>query len=230
MSKKNSLTIAHTLVPSLPAASFAELVALAKALDGVSYGFQIDIVDGKFVPHTSWPFTESNVAEELEKITTLPSTYEYELDCMIEQPEQYLEIFKTLPIKKLIIHVGSTDQYGAIIRHARLHSYQIGLAFTNDVPLSFVYPYLDKIDFVQIMGIAKVGQQGQPFDERTLMTAKTLRQQYPELSIAVDGSVNAETIPRLLEAGVNHFAPGSAISRASDPVSAYKQLRSLLPE
>lgn len=217
-----------TIVPSLPAASFEQLSHLAEALDGVSYGFQIDIVDGLFVPHTSWPFTEGDPGAELYKIKELPQSYQYELDCMVCEPEQYLSVFADLQLERVIIHIGSTNCYGTLIQHARQHGYKIGLAFTNDVPLSFLYPYIDKIDFVQIMGIAKVGQQGQPFDERTLETARTLRSQYPELSIAVDGSVNAETIPRLLAAGVNHFAPGSAISKANSPAIAYKQLSTLL--
>lgn len=226
--KVEPATLSLSLIPSLPAASFNELQSLTKALDGVSLGFQIDIVDGKFVPHRSWPFTEVEVDSEWEKIHLLPNSYEYELDCMVNEPEQYLEVFKTLPLKKVIIHVGSTDRYGDIIRHAQTHGYEIGFAFTNDVPISFLIPYIDKIDFVQIMGIAKVGKQGQPFDQRTLQTAQQLRQAYPDLFIAVDGSVNAQTIPQLITAGVNHFAPGSAISKAPDPVVAYKQLVGLL--
>jgi len=216
------------MVPSLPARAFGELQDLAQALEGVSKGFQIDIVDGRFVPHVSWPFANENPAVELERINDLPSGFEYELDCMVIEPEQYLPVIEKIAIAKLIIHAGSTTRYGEIIKHAREHEYQIGIAFTNDVPLSFLYPYIEKIDFVQIMGIAEVGRQGQPFDERTLETAQTLREEYPELFIAVDGSVNAETIPRLLEAGVNHFAPGSAISKAADPAKAYKQLMGLL--
>lgn len=218
----------RTLVPSLPAASFAELNMLAVALQGVASGFQVDIVDGRFAPYRSWPFTEDDMAVAWPKWHQLPRSFAYELDCMVHEPEQYLPIIETLPLQKVIIHVGSTDRYGDIISHARNHHYSIGLAFTNDVPLSFVYPYIEKIDFVQIMGIAKVGKQGQPFDDRTLKTARTLRDRYPELSIAVDGSVNASTIPRLIQAGVNHFAPGSAISKAKDPVAAYKQLVALL--
>lgn len=57
-----------TLVPSLPAASFAELEKLAQALDGTAPGFQIDIVDGLFVPHRAWPFTEEDVASQWKKL------------------------------------------------------------------------------------------------------------------------------------------------------------------
>ncbi len=228
MNKEAEQKIKNTLVPSLPARSFSQLQLLAEALDGVADGFQIDIVDGKFVPHTAWPFTEEVVENEWEKVMKLPQSFKYELDCMIMEPEKYLDIFKTLPLQKLIIHAGSTTAYGELIRFAKANDFQIGIAFTNDVPLSFLEPYIPMIDFVQIMGIAKIGVQGQPFDERTLKSASSLRGIYPELSIAVDGSVNAKTIPSLLAAGVNHFAPGSAISKAEDPVVAYKQLTSLI--
>lgn len=228
MSTQIDHNVPLTMVPSLPAASFAELRALTEALDGVSAGFQIDVVDGNFAPFTSWPFNQPDVPNEWEKIKTLPESYAYELDCMIDHPEQYLSVFATLPLAKVIVHVGSTNAYGTLIAHARQHGYQIGLAFTNDVPLSFLTPYLGTIDFVQIMGIAAVGRQGQPFDERTLVSARTLREQHPELFIAVDGSVNAETIPQLIAAGVNHFAPGSAISHAKDPAAAYRELSTLL--
>lgn len=228
MTMTKGVPLRPTLVPSLPAASFEELQRLAEALDGVASGFQIDIVDGRFVPHRSWPFTMADVAGEWEKIKTLPRGLAYELDCMVEAPEQYLDQFSKLTLKKIIIHVGSTDRYSAIIRHAKAHQYEIVLAFTNDVPLSFVRPFIPQLNGVQIMGIKHVGRQGQPFDERTLLTAQALRNEYPGLSIAVDGSVNEETIPQLMRAGVNHFAPGSAISQAPDPVVAYKHLKSLL--
>jgi ribulose-phosphate 3-epimerase len=217
-----------TLVPSLPAASFHELQTLAERLVGVSQGFQIDVVDGQFVPHTSWPFTESDLVGEWSKIRALPAEFAYELDCMIMQPEKYLVVFATLPLSKLIVHVGSTEAYEEIFTFTELQGWGLCVAFTNDVSLESVYPLIDRGASVQIMGIAKVGSQGQPFDERTLDTARTLRTRYPALSIAVDGSVNTETIPKLIAAGVNHFAPGSAISQAADPAAAYQQLSTLL--
>ena len=78
------------------------------------------------------------------------------------------------------------------------------------------------------MGIARIGTQGQPFDERTLATVASLRTKYPAIEITVDGAVNADTIIPLREAGTNRFAPGSAVARAEDPVASYKQLASLL--
>lgn len=216
-----------TVVPSFPASSYAELKKLSEVLDGVATELQVDIVDGKFVPPISWPFTESIPKEELKKLSELPHGSHLELDCMVKNPEQYLDIFVSLDVKRVIVHMRSTDAYNDIIAHARKHNYMIGFAFTNDVPLTEVTPYIDVLDFVQIMGIKNVGKQKEPFDERTLETVHILREQYPHLEIAVDGSVNAETIPLLKEAGVTRFAPGSAVVKQTDPALAYTELLAL---
>lgn len=217
-----------SLVPSLPAASWAELAALADAFAGVCPELQIDLVDGKFVPHTSWPFTETDPAAALRAAADLRPHFALEFDCMIEAPEQYLDTFVAVGAARVVVHIGSTDQYDRIIDHARAHQYKLGFAINNDRPLELLLEHIEAADYVQLMGIAAVGQQGQPFDPRTLDRVRELRAQFPELEIAVDGSVNAKTIPELLAAGVNRFAPGSAIAKQANPAAAYEQLHALL--
>ncbi len=217
-----------TIVPSLPAASFDEIERLCTALRGVAREIQIDIVDGKYVPHTSWPFTEPAPMHAFAQLSRYTRDFSLEVDCMVQDPEQYLDDIVSVGVMRIIIHVGSTQNYAGIIAHAQQHRYLLGFAFTNDTPLEMLHTYIDDVDFVQLMGIREVGQQGQPFDTRTLERARLLRQTYPDLDIAVDGSVNAHTIPQLYAAGVNRFAPGSAIAKQSDPAAAYKQLRDLI--
>lgn len=217
------------LVPSLPASSWIELETLLDSLRGVSAGFQVDIVDGQFAGAYSWPFTEeAPFPSEILKLAKYSEDYELEIDCMVEEPVLYLDDAVAVGAKRIIVHFGSADNWQPIFDHHQEHGYQLGLAFTNDIPLEKVESLLPYFDFVQVMGIAKVGKQGQPFDERTLDTVATLRAAYPELEIAVDGSVNKFTIPSLLKAGVNRFAPGSAIAKAEDPVVVYKQLKQMI--
>ncbi len=219
----------YTVIPSLPASSFAELQALATALLGTAKSLQVDIVDGEFVTSTSWPFTEpTDVHHELLKLKELSVDFELEVDCMVTAPEQYFGTLLSCGVRRIIIHYGSTTAYEEIISHAREHGYTLGLAFTNDVDLSDVEKYLPQVDFVQVMGIKTVGKQGLPFDERTLATVSRLRTTYPNLPISVDGAVNEHTILPLKEAGVNRFAPGSAVAKADSPAEAYKQLCALI--
>ena len=66
------------------------------------------------------------------------------------------------------------------------------------------------------MGIEKIGFQGQNFDERVINQVKSLRTKYPELKISVDGSVNENTAPELIKAGVDRLIIGSALLRSFD--------------
>ncbi len=218
----------HKIVPSYPAPSFAELTRLFDTLKGVTDEVQVDMVDGAFAPSTSWPFTEDDPAAALTELAPYTRDFTIEMDCMIEDPERWLDRFTALGIKRVVVHLGSTDAYEEIIEHARAHRYAIGLALTNDVPLAALDPFVERIDFVQLMGIREVGRQGRPFDEETVARAAKLRAHYPSLDIAVDGGVNERTIPPLLAAGVNRFAPGSDITTAADPAAAFRTLSALI--
>lgn len=216
------------LLPSYPAPSWPELKRVLDALVGVSSDFQIDMVDGEFVPHTSWPFTETGIAEALEQLSLYRDQYVLEFDCMVLQPEQYLDRLVAAGAKRVIVHYGSTSAYEDIKAHSSEHGYALGLAVTLDVPLAEIITHLQYVSYVQVMGIAKVGQQGQPFDERTLTRIQELKEFHPDLPVAVDGGVNATTIPALVKAGADQLAPGSAITKEADPLAAYKQLQALL--
>lgn len=212
-----------SLVPSLPAQSFEDIQMLFETLKGVTHGVQVDIVDGVFAPHTSWPFTEVNVHTALTRLASY-TDFDIEIDCMCMHPEDYLDQFSKVGVKRVVIHAGSTERYDECIRHARTHRYRIGFGMLNTTPTALQDMYIPQFDFVQVMGIEHVGVQGQPFDVRTLETIRTLRAHYPAREIAVDGSVNEATIMALLEAGATRFAPGSAITKSVNPVASYEQL------
>ena len=216
-----------TVLPSLPAQSFAEIESLTSALAGEVENIQIDLVDGVFAPFTSWPFIEPDPAAELARLKTVAETFVLEVDCMVKEPEQYLDTLVALGTKRIIVHLGSTSKYEKIFAHRDMHGYQLGFASTSVVPLSEMMQYVPQLDFVQFMGIKEVGQQGQPFDEAILEHIIAVHSAYPHLEIMVDGSVNAATIPALVEAGVTRLAPGSAIAKQADPLLAYRELAAL---
>lgn len=224
ISKKD---LKRNLVPSLPAKSFEEIAALLLVLRGCTSAIQIDIVDGEFAPDVSWPFTEKDASQALEKLSAF-SDFEIEMDCMCMHPEAYLNTFVRLGVKRVVIHVGSTEEYLQCVAHARKNGYLIGLGIKDSTPASLYDTLISYFDFVQVMGIEHIGVQGQPFDERTPGMVATLRQKYPDLEIAVDGGVNEKTIPLLLSSGVDRFAPGSAITKAEDPCASYRHLADMV--
>jgi ribulose-phosphate 3-epimerase len=78
------------------------------------------------------------------------------------------------------------------------------------------------------MGIHEIGVQGQPFSERVLDDIRYFKQRYSHLPITVDGSMNADTIQRVCEAGADRFIVGSAIVRNESPEDAYHALHALI--
>lgn len=216
-----------SLLPSLPAEQYESIIRLVNVLQGESKEIQIDIVDGRFAPSISWPFTEIDPRSELRKLAQVSREIDIELDCMIDTPENYLSLLSEIPIKRLIIHMGSTTEFDTILDFTRKHIITVGLAFTNDASFDDVQTLIPRFDFIQIMGIKQVGKQGEPFDTRTYETVRKFRSQFPKLQICIDGGVNRETIPNLLHAGADRFAPGSAITRADDPKRAFIELMEL---
>lgn len=77
------------------------------------------------------------------------------------------------------------------------------------------------------MGIAHIGVQGQPFDERVLERITALRLAYPTLLISIDGSVSVDTVGRLAHAGADRCVSGSGIVKQERPGDAYEELVSL---
>jgi pentose-5-phosphate-3-epimerase len=81
------------------------------------------------------------------------------------------------------------------------------------------------MDFVQVMGIDRIGRQGEPPDihHREIALVERLRRRYPSLTIQVDGGV-APHVKELVRAGANRLIVGSAIVHAKNPGEVYKKL------
>jgi len=84
------------------------------------------------------------------------------------------------------------------------------------------------VSSVQVMSIARVGYQGEKFDERALVRISELRELYPDVTIAVDGGVSSENLKSLFDAGANSFNIGSAIMKSKNPEDELIHLQKLL--
>jgi ribulose-phosphate 3-epimerase len=112
---------------------------------------------------------------------------------------------------------------------------ELGLAINIDTPNTDIYPYLSRVDdeglmpvdFVQFMGIRKIGYQGEPFAEEVYGKIRELRAHNPDIIISVDGGVNLENAPILLEAGANRLIAGSAVFDSDDIKSVIEKFKKL---
>ena len=103
-------------------------------------------------------------------------------------------------------------------------SIEVGIAIGQETPIDKLIPYMESVDFVQCMGIEKIGRQHEPFDERTFERVKTLREKYPALIISIDGGVSGENAEELARCGVNRLVSGSYIYESENPKEAIEKL------
>ena len=215
-----------SIIPALIPTSREELFRVTKSISPFARALQIDITDGVFVQSTSWPFTEGAPDALSSALLELSEEFPHivlEIDAMVREPEKYIESWIAGGAERIVIHIESTEKIEEIL-HIPRRGVAIGLALENDTPLERLDPYSAHIDFVQFMGIATIGIQGEPFDERVIGRIASFHEKYPNIPLSVDGSVNEHTLERVRNAGVTHCVVGSAILRAQNPQMAYEHL------
>lgn len=224
---KNIMEVIPAIIPK----DFEDLKDKMSQVLNLTSLVQIDITDGKFVSSKSWPYVAGGFDENFYKILREDEGFpfwdklDFEIDLMVEKPEDEINYWISAGAKRIIVHIESTKEMQMIVgnfkkrfgEHSNLLSdVELGVALNIDTPFSVVSPFLDDIDFVQFMGISKIGFQGVHFDERVIEKIDEVRQNNPGIIISVDGGVNLENAERLLEVGVNRLVVGSAIFESAD--------------
>jgi len=211
---------------------------IARVADMVSF-VQLDIMDGFFVPAKTWPYVPGG-PEEFHTFRAeedgLPSweKINFEMDLMVRNPEETIDDWVGVGASRVIVHIESTENFAAIVeqfrkRFAKTEQFEVGavelgVAINIDTPNEALEPFVDSLDFVQFMGIAKIGYQGQPFDARVLPKIIAWRHAHPEATISVDGGVSPDSADLLVEAGANRLVSGSHIFESNDIEGAIREL------
>ncbi len=223
------------IIPAVMPKNYEDLVEKMGLFAGVVPLIQLDIMDNKFVKARTWPYNPGD--SQFEKFALIVAEEEgmpewdfldFEVDLMIVNPETEVQKWVTAGAQRIIVHVESMTDFEIIRKVVPEGLIELGLAINTTTPLSVLDPYLDRIDFVQCMGIEKIGFQGEGFDERVLEHVRVLRASRPEMPISIDGAVNFETAKRLVDAGATRLVSGSAILKSADVSSAIEMMRDLV--
>jgi ribulose-phosphate 3-epimerase len=85
--------------------------------------------------------------------------------------------------------------------------------------LALIEPCLPEVSYVQFMGIAQIGKQGQRFDDRVFEKITAFHARHPDIPIQVDGGVSLGNAKKLVALGVSTLVVGSALLHSSDPIA-----------
>jgi len=210
------------LIPSIIAQDADEVRTRIVRVEGLIDWVELDIADGVFVPTFTWPMLLGQAPEDLKEID---GKTKISAHLMVEHPETLINDWQEV-VDRIIIHYESTDEIGKIIETKGAHI-GLGLALELATPVEKIYQYLDKIKLVQLMSIERVGYSGEKFDERVFEKIKTLKTNWPDVKIIVDGGIDLEIGHRLKEVGADGLIVGSCIWQSKNIEEAIKDFQNL---
>lgn len=178
----------------------------------------VDVMDGHFVPNlTMGPMI-------VKAIRPYTKTF-FDVHLMISDPEKYAPAYIQAGADGITVHAEACgERLEEILRELKHQGVRVGCAISPDTPWTVLEPVLPMLDMVLVMMVYP-GFGGQKLIPQTLDKVRVIRSRYPELDIQVDGGVNSETLPEVLEAGANVIVMGTAFFRAEDPSKLVKQVK-----
>ena len=219
------------IIPAILPRTFSEIEDKIKSIKGFADLVQIDICDGKFVPNTTWPYIkiDQNFEAILHEERGMPEweKIDYEFDLMIENPTaDDARKWLSAGAERVILHYESSEDLSPVISILS-GLVEIGLAVDIKTNIEKIKKYADKIQYIQCMGIKKVGFQKQKFDPKVVDKIREIKNTFPNLKVQVDGGVTLENASVLKHAGVDSVAVGSALFEADNIVDTYKKFKKI---
>jgi len=220
----------YMISPSIIAgASGIEEKSLIQKIEAAErYGadmIHLDVMDGKFVPNTTFSF---DMIKNLRGVTKLP----FDTHLMIENPDSYLDSYIDAGCDIITIHsevCKSEEDFESMNSKMLSSGISPGLAINPGTSLpDWIFSHLNDLDVLIIMSV-NPGFAGQKFIPEALPKMKDL---IPQLRangyngyIEADGGIDQSTIVSCYEAGCRIFVMGNAIFGSEDIAKRFSQTR-----
>jgi ribulose-phosphate 3-epimerase len=216
------------LAPSILSADFARLGEqidmVARA--GADY-IHVDVMDGHFVPNIT---IGAAVVASIRTVTSLP----LDVHLMIEHPERYISDFVQAGADIITVHVEASPHLHATIQLIKELGARAGVSLNPATPIGAVEEFLHHADLVLIMSV-NPGFGGQAFIPETLPRIANMRKILDDRGLSaeleVDGGINADNAPDIVEAGADVLVAGNSIFKAKGGIRrAIRGLREAVAE
>lgn len=213
--------MSHIVAPSILAADFANLQRDVEMVNrSEAQWFHIDVMDGVFVP---------NISFGMPVIKAIKSHADKPLDVhlMIVEPDRYIKKFKEVGADHLTVHYEACTHLHRTLQAIKAEGMMAGVALNPHTAIGLLKDTIQDIDLVCLMSV-NPGFGGQKFIQNTYNKIRDLKEiilsKNATTKIEIDGGVNIENAPKLLEAGADVLVAGSFVFKSEDPTQTIRDL------
>jgi len=204
------------LAPSILSADFSRLGEQVVEATGAGADYiHIDVMDGHFVPKIT---IGAPVVAAIRSYTTLP----LDVHLMIEAPENQINQFAEAGADIITVHIEACPHIHRAIRTIKGLGIKAGVALNPGTPIDTLDEILPELDLALVMTV-NPGFGGQAFIEDMLDKIARLRIELDRKGLAteleVDGGINAEVAPKVVQAGARVLVAGAAVFHSGQTVA-----------
>jgi ribulose-phosphate 3-epimerase len=201
------------IIPAVLAERENDFFYLIRQAEAFTDYVQIDIMDGFFVPSSSFPIPALN---------RLRTTLDFELHLMVKHPSAFMIQVDHPHLKKVIFHIESGVEPLDFISQMNDRGITPGLAIKPETPIEGFHHLIDHVDTILFMTVDP-GYYHSPFKPEVLDKIKETRSRFPNILIGADGGISLENLHALIDAGVDYACVGSRIFLDDNPAENYRR-------
>ena len=215
----------YIIAPSILTVQKDDIVARIKEIENCGARWiHFDVMDGKFVPATTFDISEIRNLLSQTKVTK-------DVHLMIKNPRAMVKSYIDAGADNVTFHYEACKdniEVSAVIDMIHQYGAKAGMSIKPGTDVNVILPFLSKLDLVLVMSV-EPGKGGQKFIGKSLKKINLLYKykndnNLKNLLIEVDGGINDKSLGKCVKNGASVLVVGSYLFNHPDYVDRFKKI------